>query len=355
MTTSYGQLQAGKGFYAIGKDMLQALGATKSIIISILADLDDLAQKQGYDRFFATSQSLAEKTGYSQRTIQRAFDELKADGIIDDGVKGEGLDNRKYYKLDYERTGKIIAEKLPQTAKDAPDDKGKNTPNDYDKMSQTIMTKCHKPLRQNVINDYDKNSSAFMTNCHKPTYTTNLNLQEQNLQVGEQKPKTQKVDFKKAQFLSAEECLDFVKKGYEKLETKPKGDFSVFCEWLVRKADKKGLLPYVLKRDFENYQKLDFLTKESPNDRLNRALQGNARGVYQSLVFENDVFMAGGYKPQGLQHNSHNVNENFKITDGQKELFENTSKRAMINNNVKIHKLTIKGFKEAENERQATE
>ena len=324
MTTSYGQLQAGKGYYAIGKDMLQALGATKAIIISILADLDDLAKKQGTDRFFATSQSLAEKTGYSQRTIQRAFDELKADGIIDDGVKGEGLDNRKYYKLDYEKIGKIIAEKLPQTTKDAP--------NDYDKMSQTITT-----------------------NCHNPTYTTNLNLQEQNLQLGEQKSKTQKMDFKKSQFLSAEECLAFVKESYEKLETKPKGDFNVFCEWLVRKADKKGLLPYVLKRDFENYQKLDFLTKESPNDRLNRALQGNARGVYQSLVFENDAFMAGGYKPQGLQHNSHNVNENFKITDGQKELFENTSKRAMVSKNVKIHKSTIKGFEEVENERQATE
>ena len=337
MTTSYGQLQAGSGFYAVGKDMLRAFGVTKAMFIAVLADIDDYSTLQGNERFFATREILKQKTGYAEMTIKKLLKELKSEGILDDGLKGEGLDNRKFYKIDYERLGEIVKNTLNEPicvrAKNSPNQRAKNSPNQRAK---------------NSPDDRAKNSP----NLH---ITTNLNLQEQNLQLGEQKSKTQKMDFKKSQFLSAEECLDFVKESYEKLETKPKGDFNVFCEWLVRKADKKGLLPYVLKRDFENYQKLDFLTKESPNDRLNRALQGNARGVYQSLVFENDAFMAGGYKPQGLQHNSHNVNENFKITDGQKELFENTSKRAMVSKNVKIHKSTIKGFKEVENERQATE
>lgn len=311
--TKYGQLLAGKGYYAIGKDMLQTLGVTKAIIISILADLDDIAQKQGYDRFFATSQSLAEKTGCSQRTIQRAFDELKADGIIDDGVKGEGLDNRKYYKLDYEKIGKIIVEKLPQTTKDAPDDKGKNTPNDYDKMSQTIMTNCHKPLRQIVINDYDKNSSAFMTNCHKPTYTTNLNLQTQTEQKeGKQKIETPKSEFQTSQktkmLKDQKEILDILAREVYKLPNKPKGDFELFRAWIFKKVSKnKGITEFTLAKNVKEYAKLDFLANESPDDRLMRAYESGWSGI----VFKDDKFIAGGYQAPQIQHDHKHNNANF--------------------------------------------
>ena len=288
--TSYGQLQAGKGYYAIGKDMLQALGATKAIVVSILADLDDLAKKQGTDRFFATSQSLAEKTGYSQRTIQRAFDELKADGIIDDGVKGEGLDHRKYYKLDYERIGKIIVEKLPQTTKDAPNDNGKFTPNDYDKMSQTITTKCHKP-----------------------TYTTNLNLQTQTEQKeGEQKIETPKSEIQTSQktkmLKDQKEILDILAKEIDKLPNKPKGDFELFRAWILKKVAKnKGITEFTIAKNVKEYAKLDFLANESPDDRLVRAYESGWSGI----VFKDDKFIAGGYQAPQIQHDHKHNNANF--------------------------------------------
>ena len=121
--------------------------------------------------------------------------------------------------------------------------------------------------------------------------------------------------------LSAKESIAYVTELYNQLEVKPKGDFETFCEWLKCKAGKKGLLEYVAKRDFECYQRLDLLTAESPNDRLNRALQGNQKGVYQSLIFKGDDFTGGGYRGVELKHNAKNVNDNFSVTQTQRDLF----------------------------------
>ena len=121
--------------------------------------------------------------------------------------------------------------------------------------------------------------------------------------------------------LSAKECIAYVTELYNQLEVKPKGDFETFCEWLKCKAGKKGLLEYVIKRDFECYQRLDLLTAESPNDRLNRALQGGKNGVYQSLKFDSDNFTGGGYRGVELKHNAKNVNDNFSVTQTQRDLF----------------------------------
>lgn len=327
----YGQLQVGKGFYAIGKDMLQAFGATKAVFIAVLADLYDYAQKQGNERFFATLPTLMEKTKFADKTIKALMRELKSDGILYDCVKGEGLDNRKYYKINYEKIGELVCEMSQNTIQSGSDDRGKNTPNHRGKNTPndrgkfTPNDKC-----KNTPNDEGKNTPNH-TIDYKFKNLQEQNLQEQNLQTA--KNETELL-LKAKKRLNAKECLTYVKDAYEKLETKPKGDFNVFCAWIVEKAGKRGLVEYVLKRDFENYQRLDFLTKESPNDRLNRALQGNQRGVYQSLVFETDEFKAGGYVNKGLQHNSHRVNENFRITDKQKELFEDESNKEFYTLNV---------------------
>ena len=338
LTKKYGKLQAGSGFYAVGKDMLKAFGVTKAMFIAVLADIDDYSTLQGNELFFATIPTLMEKTRLSDKTIKSLMRELKSEGILSDGIKGEGLDNKKYYKIDYERLGEIVKNSLNDTTcdkyKNIPNDKGKITLNDKGKITLNEGGKF-------TPNQKDKNSPD-----DKGKFTPNLpidnnkDLQDQTLQDQIYKGESEKslsakspeleneLSKPKSRFakLSAKESVAYVTELYNQLETKPKGDFETFCEWLKCKAGKKGLLEYVAKRDFECYQRLDFLTRESPNDRLNRALQGGKNGVYQSLKFDGDEFMGGGYKGVNLKHNSKNVNDNFKITEKQQDLFSKSDK-----------------------------
>ncbi len=105
---NYGKNQAGREFYIVGKDSIKTFGAMKAIFISVLADIDDFSKRQGNERFFATLESLIKKTGYSDKTIKKFMREIKEQGIIDDGIRGDGYDNKKFYKFNYERLAEII-------------------------------------------------------------------------------------------------------------------------------------------------------------------------------------------------------------------------------------------------------
>ena len=287
MTTSYGQLQAGSGFYAVGKDMLRAFGVTKAMFIAVLADIDDYSTLQGNERFFATREILKQKTGYAEMTIKKLLKELKSEGILDDGLKGEGLDNRKFYKIDYERLGEIVKNTLNEPicdrAKNSPDDRAKNSPNQRAK---------------------------FIPNLH---ITTNLNLQTQTEQKeGEQKIETPKSEIQTSQktkmLKDQKEILDILAKEINKLPNKPKGDFELFRAWILKKVAKnKGITEFTIAKNVKEYAKLDFLANESPDDRLVRAYESGWSGI----VFKDDKFIAGGYQAPQIQHDHKHNNANF--------------------------------------------
>ena len=279
MTTSYGQLQAGSGFYAVGKDMLRAFGVTKAMFIAVLADIDDYSTLQGNERFFATREILKQKTGYAEMTIKKLLKELKSEGILDDGLKGEGLDNRKFYKIDYERLGEIVKNTLNEPICD----RAKNSPDDRAK---------------------------FIPNLH---ITTNLNLQTQTEQKeGEQKIETPKSEIQTSQktkmLKDQKEILDILAKEIDKLPNKPKGDFELFRAWILKKAAKnKGITEFTIAKNVKEYAKLDFLANESPDDRLVRAYESGWSGI----VFKDDKFIAGGYQAPQIQHDHKHNNANF--------------------------------------------
>ena len=287
MTTSYGQLQAGSGFYAVGKDMLRAFGVTKAMFIAVLADIDDYSTLQGNERFFATREVLKQKTGYAEMTIKKLLKELKSEGILDDGLKGEGLDNRKFYKIDYERLGEIVKNTLNEPicvrAKNSPDDRAKNSPNQRAK---------------------------FTPNLH---ITTNLNLQTQIEQKeGEQKIETPRSEIQTSQktkmLKDQKEILDILAKEVDKLPNKPKGDFELFRAWILKKVAKnKGITEFTIAKNVKEYAKLDFLANESPDDRLVRAYESGWSGI----VFKDDKFIAGGYQAPQIQHDHKHNNANF--------------------------------------------
>ena len=333
LTKKYGKMQAGSGFYAVGKDMLKAFGVTKAVFIAVLADIDDYSILQGNERFFATLETLISKTRLNHLTIKKLLRELKSDGILSDGIKGEGLDNKKYYKIDYERLGEIVKNSLNKTTcdkyknipndkyknipndkyKNIPNDKYKNIPNERDKFTPNDKYKNIPNLP--IDNIKDLQDQTLQDQIYKGESEKSLSAKSPELENEVSKPKSK---FAK---LSAKESIAYVTELYNQLEVKPKGDFETFCEWLKCKAGKKGLLEYVIKRDFECYQRLDLLTAESPNDRLNRALQGGKNGVYQSLKFDSDDFTGGGYRGVELKHNAKNVNDNFSVTQTQRDLF----------------------------------
>ena len=147
-----GKNQSGQGFYILGKDCVESLGLIRAGFISILADLDNYAKSQGQSRFFATLETLIEKSKLSDKTIKKLMRELKEWGIIDEGVRGEGYDNKKYYSFDYEKLAQIIYNNtLIDKGKNTPNDKGKNTPNDKGKntLNNNIITNIQEQKNKN--------------------------------------------------------------------------------------------------------------------------------------------------------------------------------------------------------------
>lgn len=155
LLTKYGKSQSGAGFLIVGKDSIKAFGVSKAVFISVLADIYDFSQKQGNERFFATIETLKEKTGFCDKVIKKFLRELKEQKILDNGVKGSGLDNKKYYKIDYERLGEIVEksvfDKACDKGKNTPMVKGKNTPNERGKNTLDEMSK-------NTLHDKGKNT-----------------------------------------------------------------------------------------------------------------------------------------------------------------------------------------------------
>ena len=166
LLTKYGKSQSGAGFLIVGKDSIKAFGVSKAVFISILADIDDFSRKQGNERFFATLETLQEKTGFCDKVVKKFMRELKAEKILDDGVKGVGLDNKKYYKIDYERLGEIVEksvfDKACDKGKNTPNDKGKNTPKLPILQNQkNTKTKETIPKEQSASTFFECENSAF--------------------------------------------------------------------------------------------------------------------------------------------------------------------------------------------------
>lgn len=157
-----GKNQSGQGFYILGKDCVESLGLIRAGFIGILADLDNYAKSQGQSRFFATIETLIEKSKLSDKTIKKLMREMKEWGIIDVGVRGEGYDNKKYYSFDYEKLAQVIYKNTPiDKGKNTPIDKGKNTPSDKGKNTP------NNNIRTNIQEQKNKNKDAPRKNARE--------------------------------------------------------------------------------------------------------------------------------------------------------------------------------------------
>lgn len=338
LLTKYGKSQSGAGFLIVGKDSIKAFGVSKAVFISVLADIDDFSRKQGNERFFATLETLIEKTGFSHLTIKKFMRELKAEKILDDGVKGAGLDNKKYYKIDYERLGEIVEKSVFDKAcdryKNIPNDKYKNIPNDrYKNIPNDRYKNGPNQKVKNIPSDRYKNipNLPILQNqkitkpketipkeqcanapfeCENSAFENSKNqksdlsiLKEQTNQQKQTKPKSKYTMLK-----DENEILSIAKREVELLPNQPKGDFELFGLYLLEIAKRdKGISEFVICERVREFAKLDFLQSESPNSRISKARQ---RG-WLSLVFQNDKFAAGGFKQSTIQHDHKENNANF--------------------------------------------
>ena len=324
LLTKYGKSQSGAGFLIVGKDSIKAFGVSKAVFISVLADIDDFSRKQGNERFFATLETLIEKTGFCDKVIKKFLRELKEQKILDNGVKGNGLDNKKYYKIDYERLGEIVEKSVFDKAcdkgkntpmvkgKNTPMVKGKNTPNErgkntlHDKGKNTpnlpilqnqkiTIPKETIPKEQSASADFECANSAF-ENSKNPK--SDLSVKKEQT-----KPKSKYTMLK-----DENEILSIAKREVELLPNQPKGDFELFGLYLLEFAKRdKGISEFIISERVREFAKLDFLQSESPNSRISKARQ---RG-WLSLTFPNDKFTAGGFKQNTIQHDHKDNNANF--------------------------------------------
>ena len=334
LLTKYGKTQSGAGFLIVGKDSIKAFGVSKAVFISVLADIYDFSQKQGNERFFATIETLQEKTGFCDKVIKKFLRELKEQKILDNGVKGNGLDNKKYYKIDYERLGEIVEKSVFDKAcdkgkntpmvkgKNTPMVKGKNTPNEMCKITPHDKGKNtpNLPILQNQKNTrpeetipkeqsasafFECENSAFENSNHQSDLNSLNDLSSQS----DLKPQeTNKPKSKYAMLKDENEILSIAKREIEALPSQPKGDFELFGLYLLEFAKRdKGISEFVICERVREFAKLDFLQSESPNSRISKARQ---RG-WLSLIFKDDKFVAGGFKQTTIQHDHKNNNANF--------------------------------------------
>ena len=326
LLTKYGKSQSGAGFLIVGKDSIKAFGVSKAVFISVLADIDDFSRKQGNERFFATLETLIEKTGFSHLTIKKFMRELKAEKILDDGVKGNGLDNKKYYKIDYERLGEIVEKSVFDKAcdryKNIPNDRYKNDPNLPILQNQKV-TKTKETIPK-------KQCANALFECENSSFENSKN-QKSVLSIQKEQTKSKS---KYTMLKDENEILSIAKREVELLPNQPKGDFELFGLYLLEIAKRdKGISEFVICERVREFAKLDFLQSESPNSRISKARQ---RG-WLSLVFQNDKFAAGGFKQSTIQHDHQNNNANFNeniahLNDNRDEKIKKIS-----------HKLSIDG------------
>ena len=233
----FGLNQSGQGFYMLGKNCVEAFGMTRACFIGILADIDSYSKSQGNERFFATLDTLMQKTRLSDKTIKKLMRELKDYKILDEGIKGEGDDNKKYYIFDYEMLGKIIAERVGNST---PKVEGKNTP-------QIITNKIK--------------TDSIITNSAERILSKKI---DSNLTF---------------------DYLAYAKEKFENASDKPKVSLDLWLEFIkskklvLKKYRRKNITAKMIDLNFAELYKLSEIGVNL-NERLNKAIADEWQGIW---------------------------------------------------------------------------
>ena len=249
----FGLNQSGQGFYTLGKNCVEAFGMTRACFISILADIDSYSKSQGNERFFATLETLMQKTRLSDKTIKKFMRELKDYKILDEGIKGEGDDNKKYYIFDYEMLGKIIAERVGNST---PKVEGKNTLNIKGNSTPKVEGKNTPQIITNKIK-----TDSIITNSAERILPKKI---DSNLTF---------------------DYLAYAKEKFENANDKPKVSLDLWLEFIkskklvLKKYRRKNITAKMIDLNFAELYKLSEIGVNL-NERLNKAIADEWQGIW---------------------------------------------------------------------------